>query len=134
MPMKKLLCVLLAVALSVSFACAEDLSELSFDDLIEASRSIAKEIMSREEWKEATIPAGEWIIGEDIPEGAYSMAAPKHMCIVTIWKDKNRNIGDLVREFIIYEDDPIAKITLQNDWFVVLSQSVILSPPKGIEF
>ena len=132
--MKKLLTAIMALVLLVSFAYAEDLSAYSFDELIETSREIVKEIMSRDEWKEATVPAGEWIIGEDIPEGTYGLSAPKHMCIVTIWQSKEQNTGELVREFIVYEDDPVARITLQDGWFVVLSQSIVITPPKGIEF
>lgn len=37
--------------------------------------------MSRPEWKAVEVPAGEWIIGQDIPEGYYSITAKDKIAI-----------------------------------------------------
>ena len=69
--MKKLI-ILIVLCLLVSSASAElDLSGYSYDHLLDLQKSITAEIISRPEWKEVTVPAGKWIIGEDIPAGAY---------------------------------------------------------------
>lgn len=75
--MKKLLALLLAMALLIPAACAEgiDLSALSFDQLVELRQQISKELTTRPEWKEVTVPVGVWKVGEDIPAGHWTITA-----------------------------------------------------------
>lgn len=73
--MKKLIALIL-VALSlipmVAFADV-DLSGISFDELVSLNGKILKEIVSRPEFKEVTVPTGSYKVGEDIPAGTYSL-------------------------------------------------------------
>ena len=66
---------LLALGASSALAASIDLSALSFDELIELSEQITKEITSRSEWKEVTVPAGLYEIGVDIPAGYWTITA-----------------------------------------------------------
>lgn len=119
----------------VVFGCAlAELDDMSFDELIDTNRQIVCEIMSRPEWKETNVPSGEWVVGEDIPAGTYSVAAKSRMCIMTIWASREKDFSSLVGEYVIYEDEPFGKITLKDGYLVVFSQNVIFAPPKGIEF
>lgn len=50
-----------------------DLSELSFDELVELKDRINLAIWESEEWEEVTVPQGRWIVGEDIPAGKWTI-------------------------------------------------------------
>lgn len=69
--MKKLLALFLIAALLAPCALAEeiDLSGLTLDELYTLHTRIAKEIVTRPEWTEITIPAGLYKIGVDLPAG-----------------------------------------------------------------
>lgn len=133
--MKKVIAIILATVMLFAVAYAEfDPSELSFDELVDANHRIVMEIMTRPEWKETPVPSGEWVVGEEIPAGTYSIAAESRMCIMTIWASADKDFGSLVGEYVIYEDEPFGKITLKDGYLVVFSQNVIFAPPKGIDF
>ena len=74
--MKKLLVLVLALALVIPSACAEQteespLASLSFDQLAVMRTIFQMEMMSRPEYKEVTVPQGVWQIGIDIPAGKW---------------------------------------------------------------
>lgn len=74
--MKKVLSLLLVLALLLpAFAVAEgvDLSALSFDQLVQLREQIARELTTRPEWKEVTVPQGVWEVGVDIPAGHWTI-------------------------------------------------------------
>lgn len=76
--MKKLICALLAVALTgclVLPACAEsiDLSALTWEELLELKAAITMEQLSRDEWQEVEVPQGVYVVGEDIPAGKWTV-------------------------------------------------------------
>ena len=71
--MKKLIVCVIALCMMISLASAEDLSSLSFDQLLTLQKEVTAELISRPEWKEVTVPAGTWTIGTDIPAGFYSI-------------------------------------------------------------
>jgi hypothetical protein len=76
--MKKVIVILLAAALLIGMALAEDqlftkpLEEMSLEELTEASLRISNEITARYGKIEGmVIEPGMYIVGEDIPEGSY---------------------------------------------------------------
>lgn len=74
--MRKILAFVLTLSLLlfVTVVIADtDFTNMSYDELVELNRSVIKEIMSRPEWKEVEIPAGQYTIGVDIPAGVYSV-------------------------------------------------------------
>ena len=73
--MKRLLSVLLAALLFAGSAAAQapDLSGLSFDQLVELRDRLNIAIWNCSEWQEVTVPAGVWKVGEDIPEGYWTI-------------------------------------------------------------
>lgn len=76
--MKKLFSLLLILALlvpSMAFAGGIDLSAFSFEELVQLRQQIARELTTRPEWKEVTVPQGIWLVGEDIPAGHWTITA-----------------------------------------------------------
>lgn len=72
--MKKLLLVLvLALSLPVFAQADVDLSGMAFDELVALSDQINIAMWSSQEWQEVTVPQGLWLVGEDIPEGHWTI-------------------------------------------------------------
>ena len=72
--MKRLISVLLLMMFA-SCACAEDidLSGLSYAELVALKDRINLAMWESEEWQEVTVPQGVWVVGEDIPEGHWTI-------------------------------------------------------------
>lgn len=129
--MKRFLSLLvLFVLLSVSAVAETDLSALSFDDLVSLQRKLSLEIMSRPEWKETTVPAGEYTVGEDIPAGVYSITAIEWMAAIT-YKKPNAYVKD---SFVISKGESVNKINLPEGTTIVIDHKVIFAPSKGLDF
>lgn len=72
--MKKLiLALILALALPVCALADVDLSSMTFDELVALSDQINLAIWNSQEWQEVTVPQGLWKVGEDIPEGHWTI-------------------------------------------------------------
>lgn len=72
--MKKLFAlVLLLLALPIAALADVDLSGMSFDELVALSDQINLAMWNSEEWQEVTVPQGIWLVGEDIPEGHWTI-------------------------------------------------------------
>ena len=75
--MKKLLTIILILALAVpaaAFADLPDISNLSYDDLVKLKDSINLAMWNSQEWQEVTVPIGVWVVGEDIPIAHWSIS------------------------------------------------------------
>ena len=83
--MKKLLALILILICMTAFAAAEsfDLSGLSFDELVALKERINLAIWECQEWQEVTVPQGLYVVGEDIPEGTWTVkAATDHFTVI----------------------------------------------------
>jgi len=79
--MKKLITIILILALAIpasSLADLPDLSGLSFDELIQLKSKLNIAIWNCQEWQEVTVPPGVWEVGKDIPEGHWSIRPEKN--------------------------------------------------------
>ena len=129
--MKKLICILLIVCMVPVCSFAEtDLSSMSYADLLSLQQLLIKEIMSRPEWKEVTIPTGSWIIGEDIPAGFYSITGIKDSTIVTVGDQKD----SMVFFHTLNKEEKVGKIELLEGHTFHCSFDVILAPPLSLFF
>ena len=82
--MKKLICILLLVCMT-TFAAADsiDLSGMSFEELVALKERINLAIWNCQEWQEVTVPEGLYVVGEDIPEGKWTIrAATAHFTVI----------------------------------------------------
>ena len=129
--MKKLICIVLILMLPV-IALADDLSSMSFDDLLTLRQQITAEIMSRPEWKEVEVPTGIWIVGQDIPVGFYSIHPAPGGAFLRIYTDKSKMI---INQGIRKENQAVGKIELLDGYQVEVSDgSLIFSPPISLGF
>lgn len=74
--MKKLITVILILALALpvaSFADLPDISGLSYDELVQLKDKINLAIWNSQEWQEVDVPEGTYLIGEDIPAGHWTI-------------------------------------------------------------
>ena len=128
--MKKLLCVIMILCMIPVISLANDLDSMSYDDLIELSRQVTAEIMSRPEWKEVAVPTGTWVVGVDIPVGFYSIKATDNLCIVKL-EDKN---GGFVFYQTMSKDEVCGKAEFAAGSILNISDPVILAPPISLGF
>ena len=131
--MKKIICLLLIIVVSIPYAFAEtDFSALSYDELRELQQKISAEIVKRPEWKEVTVPAGTWTIGKDIPSGAYSLKYTGSL-MVTIETYEN---GTMVSYNFLSPttDTVIGKIEFKDGQVITISGSLIFAPPISLGF
>lgn len=130
--MKKLFSVLLVLSLLSSFAFAEtDLTQMSYDDLISLQRQLVKEIMSRPEWKEVEVPAGQYTIGEDIPAGWYSVRPKSSYGSVYFrwYPNPNNNAWDYMTI-----RDKLAKFEFYEGMRIYTEDTAIFAPPMSLGF
>lgn len=91
--MKKLFCLLLVLMLFPVASLAEaDFSQFSLEELDIIRRSASKEILKRSQWGEVTVPPGHYVVGEDIPEGHWTIRyTPGTYCLIEYFKDADES-------------------------------------------
>lgn len=130
--MKKLFAltlVILALLPVVAYADV-DLSSMSYDELITLNGQLFKEIMSRPEFKEVTVPTGSYIVGSDIPAGTYSLGLASGTFGSMI------RINDFQDAYSVTSSDPsVGKVTLKDGDSVDISMgSIVFKPYVGLGF
>lgn len=131
--MKKLIAIVLALIILISVAIADfDISALSFDELLLMSKQVTAEIISRPEWKEVTVPSGQWVVGEDIPAGFYSISPSGKGGYIRV---RNESGKLLLSQGIRKESDVFAKYELKDGYTIEVEDgSLIFAPAKTLEF
>ena len=136
--MKKLVCILLiALFVTVSAYAETGLEEYSFDELMQIRNMLNAEIMSRPEWKEVTVPAGTWVVGQDIPEGVYSIRNnTKQYVNFSVWREEKDNYSNngLVYNELIKGGDSFGRIELKTGWIFVSGYQLVFTPPVSLGF
>ena len=107
-----------------------DMSALSYEELLSVQKSVTKEIISRPEWKEVKVPAGVWIIGQDIPAGSYSIM-PENLVTLKFYENTETTYWDY---YILESGEGLGKIELKEGMKIDLNGSVVFAPPKGLGF
>ena len=134
--MKRFLACLLILVCITGFSFAEEsLKNLSIDQLRQMIQVINAEIVSRPEWKSTEVPAGQWIVGEDIPAGTYSIT-PVSSALVCVWKKEVNNYADngLLFNQVLKSNKPMGKLKLENGWIFDTSGAVIFAPAATLGF
>lgn len=131
--MKKIVALIIVFMLVASVALADfDLSALSFDDLLSLSAQVNAEIMSRPEWKETTVPSGQWVVGEDIPAGFYSISPSEKGGYLRV---RNESGKIIISQGIRKETDAFSKYELKEGYSVEIENgSLIFAPAKSLGF
>lgn len=130
-------------------AHATDMSQFSFEVLVQVQQEVAKELTKRPEWREVTVPQGVWEVGKDIPAGHWLISAyPGTYARVTVgdtlnvsqktvsWNSAFFYTANVVspeyRSFKEHSDQPSFDIELKAGLYVVVEHgSVVFSPFIG---
>lgn len=103
--MKRLFLSLLIVLSIVTSATAADydFSNYSIDELHKMREAICTEILSKSEWAEVVVPVGYYVVGEDIPEGHWTIKyAPGEYSVVEYFQNADssgKRPADLVYDY-----------------------------------
>ena len=129
--MKKIICILVLFVMFTGIAAADapDFSDWTYEQLVTLHLYVGMEIMKRPEWKEVTVPAGNWIVGVDIPEGKYSIRPVKNGYIKI-----TDNKGSLFFNDAMQDGDVVGKLDLKTAYTISLNDAFIFSPAIGLGF
>ena len=137
--MKKLITIILAVALILPIAARADLPDISGltnEELKELNNQIQLRLFSEKLVNGVEVPAGEYIVGQDIPADIYRMEViyPKSGGMLTIYQsdDKKRTLEETyLGEF--WGIEKIGKAELNDgNLFKVHGNSLRLFPYTGL--
>lgn len=137
---------LLSCMICTSLAADFDLSGLSFDELVALKEQLNLAIWNSEEWQEVTVPQGVWVVGEDIPEGHWTISAADGASCGISWGTTLDESGDDIEDYIDYEsivspsyryyeansDRTQIDYVLEAGQYIVISRgSAVFSPFSG---
>ncbi len=140
-----ILCLLLVLS-SVTLALADtvDLSTFDNDALLELLQQVQQEVVNRKLAKSATLPAGSYIVGKDLPSGSYILNCKYDG---GWWADIYviGNGGEGKEKFngtVFAEDNATASVKGEGSWKIVLedgdlfkcTSEVTLTVSTGIVF
>lgn len=129
--MKKLFALTLVIlALLPVVACADvDLSSMSYDELLSLNGKLFAEIISRPEFKEVTVPAGSYTVGEDIPSGVYSLELGKGSFGSMLL------VNGFEKSHSVTAESPVGKIEFKDGDTVEISiGAIVFKPYVGLGF
>lgn len=126
--MKKVIAifVLLLIVCSVAYAETVNLKGMTTDELIVLKTAIEQELIDRGEAKSIKVPAGTYIVGEDIPDGKYSISTKQIMATVLI--------NDYEEIYMVTPDEEVGKVTLKDGDTLQCSTGIILTKYTGLKF
>ena len=129
--MKKLFVFALVLALlAAPLAHAEDYASMTDEQLWEANKAIQAELWARSITKDGvTIPKGEYIIGEDIPEGVYRITIPEGGWSVLL---SVYSADDKEERYSISSESPIGKLDLSGKTRIKFDDVVIFHIYTGL--
>lgn len=124
-------CLALAFTASAYAVAANfDLSGLSYDELVDLRKQVTLAIMQSDEWKQVTVPMGEYIVGEDIPAGTYTVTTGENYCSLEIYSNKEK-----IHDYDSLDPETIGKLVLQDGQTVLVEyDAVVFSPYIGLGF
>jgi len=148
--MKKLISIILTLVMlvpAVSLADLPDISDLSYDELVQLKDKINLAIWSSEEWQEVEVPAGTYQIGVDIPAGHWTLrVAAKHDSFNVFYFDVLDEFGKSVgygskllsnqiatADFSPFGAIPITEIDIdmKDGWYLYLGGSTLFTTYAG---
>lgn len=140
--MKRILIIILVLCLimPVCFAESVDLSAYSYEELEALKSRIEAEMKTRPEWPGVYVPAGVYVVGEDIPEGTYSvrLTDQTQKGHVSVWGKAVNDFyggGGLVISMVFgWESNFYGKAELKNGWVVEVSGDCYFGSPIKLGF
>ncbi len=133
MKLVRVLALVLVLVLFVvpSAFAAVDLSGMSYEELVALRDSINAELLSRGIEKKVNVPAGEYIIGKDIPAGEYKITT-EAILINVVTLDKQ---GNYVGMHSVSPERIIGKLMLTDGMTIKITGGyAIFEPYTGLGF
>ena len=132
----------------LAFSAAADpviLSGMSFDELVALRDQLNLAIWNSQEWQEVTVPAGVWIVGEDIPAGRWIIKPTDRNIAYIIYcealddtgysyKSRSKHFSKtIISETHHQHDDSYNFLDLEmvDRWFFITDSTVIFTPYTG---
>lgn len=131
---------LATLAASACLAEGPDLSSFTYTELQKLKGQIEAEMETRPEWPGVYVPSGVYMVGEDIPEGTYSvrLCDQKQKGHVSVWGkavDDYFGGGGLVISMVFgWETLFYGKADLKKGWIVEVSGDCYFGPPIKLGF
>ena len=152
--MKKLVCILLLLCFTLSFAIAEniDLSNMTIEELALLRDRCQMEIMKSDKWQNVKVPVGVYQIGIEIPAGRWTITPIEGDTAMLIWGTKLDESGQGIDSWntrfynaqqitspkdSYYKYNSVESITwdLKEGQYLIISDcSVYFSPYAGVDF
>ncbi len=146
--MKRFFLLLLAISLLITAAAADvpDLSGMSFDELVALRDQLNLAIWNSQEWQEVTVPAGVWVVGEDIPAGHWTVRPLPDSYVGVVYFDRLDQFGkDVGRGWLgwsgtltsrgegdwTFGEPTQVDLVMEAGMFFKCSQAVIFTPYAG---
>ncbi|MBO7711093.1 MAG: hypothetical protein J6S83_11535 [Lachnospiraceae bacterium] len=145
--MKKLLTVILILALAMptlALADLPDISGLTLDELIELKDRINSAIWSADNWKEVEVPPGLWQVGIDIPAGHWKIRLASDHAYAYVWYFEEPNeFGKPFATLTKYDNTAIstkdwhghdrheADYDMKEGWYFYCEETTIFTPYDG---
>lgn len=135
--MRKLFALVLVVLMmfcSVATAESIDLTALTFEELIALRQEIDLLIFSSDEYKEVAVPAGDYVVGEDIPAGTYSLDSEGYG-MISVYSDASKDIMGMSACHSVGGGETVGKIELKDGQVVEIQMaSIIFKTYAGLGF
>ena len=138
----RFLCLLLVSLLVVPFALADkvDLSSFTDDEIVELLDQVNSELVSRGIEKSATLQAGKYTVGKDLPAGAYIITCEtdaNHHGIV--WAsdptdDLDNQYPSVLYKHVSFNEKEQFRITLEDGGILNLPFTATLTISTGLIF
>lgn len=105
---------------SVALADVPDISGLSLDELNLLRENVAREILAKSNWSEVTVPAGYYVVGEDIPEGHWTIKyVADEYCLIEYYKEADetgKRPKDILYDYASFAiGDPNSSMSINYD-------------------
>ncbi len=129
----RIITLFLAIHFSVlSAASAEtiNLSNLSYNELLELRQQVDFAIAQTREWKQVIVSPGEYIVGIDIPAGSYTVDLCGSLANIEVYSD-----GKRIHGHCLTKSDRVGKLPLQDGQIVRIEYGdMLFTPYKGLGF
>lgn len=116
------------VTLSVSIQTAD----IPYENLLHIRNQLDEEIRARGDWTGIEIPAGRWIVGEDIPAGFYSVTAVngKYTSFDLVAPD----VYHSHTYYTVEENGVVGKVELKDGMTLEIPRPLLFAAPKSLGF
>lgn len=113
-----------------------DLDSLSDEEIIALSQEIQKQIVDRNIQKTAHVPAGDYLVGQDIPAGTYSVknnyTDEEHGAYIAVYADEEKS--EMLSGDNLYAGDEKVVTLTEGTIFQVRHETLDVTVFAGVSF